>query len=99
MIGLQGESGDDDPAAATVSTVTAELWSCSHGQCSEGVGAGFQAQCDNELSGDREGQNSFWTWPWLVKLDKLNSKSISLRGKLLKEVKNKQNKQYYSAQF
>lgn len=61
------------------------------------MGVGFQAQCDNELSWGREGQNSFWTWTWPVKkLDKLgeggtfNSKSISLRGKLLKEVKNKQ---------
>lgn len=35
MIGLLGEGGDDDSAAATVSTVTAELWSCSHGQCSD----------------------------------------------------------------
>lgn len=84
MIGLQGESGDDDPAAATVSTVTAELWSCSHGQCSEGVGAGFQAQCDNELSGDREGQNSFWTWPWLVKLDKLEEGNTQQQEHLIK---------------
>lgn len=77
MNGLLGEGGDYDPAAATVSTVTAELWSCSHGQCSEGVGVGFQAQCDNELNWDREGHNSFWTWPWLVKkLNKLEEGDI-----------------------
>lgn len=94
-MGYWGEGGDDDPAAATVSTVTAELWSCSHGQCSEGVGVGGQAQCDNELSWGREGQNSFWTWPGLIKKLNLgrgafNSKIISFRGKLITEVKNKQ---------
>lgn len=68
-----------------MSTVTAQLWACSHGQCSEGVGVGVQgvvgvgvqAQCDNELSWGREGQNSFWTWSWLVKkLDKLGEGNI-----------------------
>lgn len=83
-MGYWGEGGDDDPAAATVSTVTAELWSCSHGQCSEGVGVGGQAQCDNELSWGREGQNSFWTWPGLVeKLDKLGEGSIQQQDHLI----------------
>lgn len=85
MIGLLGKSGDDDPAAATVSTVTAELRSCSHGQCSEGVGVGFQAQCDNELSWDREGQDSFWAWPWLVKkLDKFEEGNTQQQEHLIK---------------
>lgn len=48
-----------------------------------GVGVGFQAQCDNEWG--REGQNSFWTWPWLVrKLDKFGEGNTQQQEHLIK---------------